>query len=67
VEAGEIPDSQLSLHEQFEKANPRWLGPYFAWLPTQTLDAGTIWMSQYWVRATLGLKYKNKGWFLDND
>ncbi|SFN37881.1 hypothetical protein SAMN05216573_11257 [Bradyrhizobium sp. Rc3b] len=67
IESGLIPHSQLSLKEQFEKANPRWLGPYFAWLPTSTLDAGTIWMTQYWVRASLGLKYKNKGWFPDND
>ncbi|WP_315711648.1 MULTISPECIES: hypothetical protein [unclassified Bradyrhizobium] len=67
IEAGLIPDSQLSMKEQYEKANPRWLGPYFAWLPTSTLDAGTIWMTRYWVRATLGLKYKNKGWFPDND
>jgi hypothetical protein len=67
VETGEIADNELSLKEQFEKANPRWLGPYFAWLPTSTMDAGTVWMSQYWVRATLGLRYKNKGWFPDND
>jgi hypothetical protein len=67
IEAGLIPDNQLSLKEQFEKANPSWLGPYFAWLPTRTLDAGTIWMTQYWVRANLGVKYKNKSWFPDND
>jgi hypothetical protein len=67
VAAGEIPDSELSLHEQFEKANPRWYGPYFAWTPTSTVDAGTIWLSQYWLRASLGLKYKNKDLFFDND
>jgi hypothetical protein len=67
VEAGEVADDQLSLHEQFEKASPRWLGPFFAWALTQTVDAGTVWMSRDWVRATLGLKYKNKGLFFDND
>lgn len=67
VEAGLIPDSELSLKEQFEKAHQRWLGPYFAWLPTNTLDAGTIWMTQYWVRASMGLKYKNKGGFPEGD
>ncbi|MCA6116908.1 hypothetical protein J6524_18775 [Bradyrhizobium sp. WSM 1738] len=67
VEAGLIPHDQLSLKEQFEKANPRWQGPYFAWLPTSTMDAGTIWMSEYWVLSTLGLKYKNKFVFYDND
>ncbi|WP_213737035.1 hypothetical protein [Bradyrhizobium sp. dw_411] len=67
VESGQIPYSQLSLKEQFERANPRWLGPYFAWLPTSTMDAGTIWMSEYWVRATLGVKYKSKSFFFDND
>ena len=66
VEAGLIPHSQLSLKEQFEKANPAWSGPYFAWLPTSTLDAGTIWLSEYWVRSALGLKYKNKMWFRDD-
>ncbi|KJC62174.1 hypothetical protein UP10_02040 [Bradyrhizobium sp. LTSPM299] len=67
VESGAISHDQLSLKEQFEKANPRWLGPFFAWLPTSTMDAGTVWMSEYWVRATLGLKYKNKSLFFDND
>ncbi|MEW6639966.1 MAG: hypothetical protein AB1586_05635 [Pseudomonadota bacterium] len=67
VKAGLVPNSDLSPKEQFEKANPRWLGPYFAWLPTSTIDEGVIWMSQYWVRSMLGLKYKNKSWFPDND
>jgi hypothetical protein len=52
VESGAIPYDQLSLKEQFDKANPAWSGPFFAWLPTSTVDAGTIW-----------LKYKNKMWF----
>lgn len=42
IEAGLIPHNQLSLKGQFDKANPEWLGPYFAWLPTSTLHAGTI-------------------------
>jgi hypothetical protein len=66
VESGQIPDSQLSLKEQFDNANPQWLGPYFAWVPTKTMDASTIWMSKYWVRATLGVKCKSKSWFRDD-
>jgi hypothetical protein len=67
VDTGQIPDNELSLKEQFEKANPLWLGPYFAWLPTKTMDAGAIWMTEYWVRAMLGVKYKSKSWFRDDD
>jgi hypothetical protein len=66
VESGAIPYDQLSLKEQFDKANPAWSGPFFAWLPTSTVDAGTVWLSEYWVRSMLGLKYKNKMWFRDD-
>lgn len=63
AESGQIPYDQLSPKEQHQRANPTWSGPYFAWLPTSTMDAGTIWLSEYWVRPMLGLKYKTKAWF----
>ncbi len=66
IAEGRIPREQLSLKEKFEVDNPLWRGPFFALLPTQTVDRGWIWLSQYWERHT-GIRYASKSWFVDGE
>jgi hypothetical protein len=62
ISEGLIPLEDLSLAEKFELENPLWRGPFFAWAPTNTVDRGWIWLSNYWVRHT-GLCFSNKDLF----
>ncbi|WP_157043485.1 hypothetical protein [Nitrobacter hamburgensis] len=65
IASGEISGNELSDAERFQRDNPAWTGPYFAYIPTRTVDRGWIWFSQYWERPHIGLKYASKNWFLD--
>jgi hypothetical protein len=61
IAEGLIAPEDLSLAEKFELENPIWRGPFFAWTPTNTVDRGLIWFSNYWVRH--GLCFSSKSWF----
>jgi len=61
IAEGRIPREELSLHEQFVLDNPTWRGPFFAWVPTSTVDQGLVWLKNFWVHFT-GLRYVDKIW-----
>jgi hypothetical protein len=66
IASGEISGDQLSLAEQYRRDNPAWIGPLFATLPVKTVDRGWIWLSEYWERRHLGLRFSKKRWFPDD-